>query len=84
MTDELQHRNDEVASYAANIARFEHLLAKIRALPGDDPQHAELQAWADEHLVGRLAAERLQWRIASLTRDTITEMMEATHVPCAG
>lgn len=76
MQDELKHRIEEVAVYAANIERFERMLAKIAALPADDPQADALQAYARDQLTPRLDAERLNHRIACLTRDTIKDMLE--------
>lgn len=76
MQDELKHRNEEVAGYEANIARFERMLAKIAELPADDPQSDALQAYARDQLAPRLEAERLNHRIACLTRDTIIDILE--------
>lgn len=76
MEEELKHRKEEVAGYEANIARFERMLAKIAQLPADDPQYDALQAYARDQLTPRLEAERLNHRIACLTRDTILDIME--------
>lgn len=76
MKEELDIRHQEVAAYAANIDRFERMLAKIAALPADDPQHDAMQAYARDELAPRLQTERLHHRIACLTRDTIIDIME--------
>ena len=76
MQNELNHRIEEVAGYAVNIERFERMLAKIEAIPVTDPQYQALQDYARDQLAPRLEAERLNHRIACLTRDTIKDILE--------